>query len=110
MLYRVTLGRDEYLGTAEEVVAFMARAEGSPDPDPARYMRKVAQSLAQRMGLSGVPHDDAEGFLSALAERQVLRLVPLREPSTERTDPRLALGDGPVVYGEGVGADDLPDD
>lgn len=108
MLYRVTLGRDEYLGTPEEVLGFLARAQGSPAPDPAGYMRAVAQQLAARMGLSGVPTDDAEAFLTALAERKVLRMEPVREPSTERHDPRTVLGDGPVVYGEGVNPDDVP--
>lgn len=108
-MYRVRLGRDEYLGSADEVLAFMAAAEGSPDPDPMVYMRLVAQRLAARMGLGGVPTNDAQAFLEHLAQAQVLRLESLDEPSPERVDPRLALGEDPVVYGEGVSADDLPD-
>ncbi len=109
MLVRVTLGRDEYLGTPEEVVAFMAHAEGSPDPEPAAYMRLVAQRLAARMGLADVPTGDARAFLEALAARRVLTLAPVNEPSRERTDPRVALDQGPLVFGEGVEADDLPE-
>lgn len=109
MLYRVTLGRDEYLGTPEEVLGFLVRAEGSPASNPADYMRAVAQRLTTHLGLADVPTDDAEEFLTVLAERRVLRMDPVREPLDERHDPRTAIGDGPVAYGEGVDPADIPE-
>ena len=107
MLYRVTLARDEYLGTAAEVLAFLARGEGSPAREPRDYMRAVAARLARDMGIPAVPVDDAEAFLLALAERKVLRLEPLSEPSSERVDRETALGHGPVAFSEGVDPDEV---
>ena len=34
MLYKVTVGRDVYVGTPEEILGFMARAEGAPAAPP----------------------------------------------------------------------------
>lgn len=34
MLYKVTVGRDVYVGTPEEILGFMARAEGAPASPP----------------------------------------------------------------------------
>ena len=34
MLYKVTVGRDVYVGTPEEILGFMARAEGAPTAPP----------------------------------------------------------------------------
>jgi hypothetical protein len=107
VLYRVSLGRDEYLGSAAEVVAFLARGEGSPDREPRAYMRAVAARLARDMGLAAVPTHDPEAFLEALAERKVLRLEPANEPSSERVDRETALGHGPVAFSEGVDPDDV---
>jgi hypothetical protein len=107
VLYRVTVGRDEYLGTADEVVSFLARGEGSPARDPGTYMRLVAARLTKEMGLTPVPHHDAEAFLLALGERRVVGVQPASEPSSDRVDPRAALGDGPIAFSEGVDPDDL---
>jgi hypothetical protein len=107
MLFRVTLGRDEYLGTAEEVVAFLAQSQGSPAREPRAYMRAVAARLTRDMGLEAVPVDAPEPFLRALAERRVLRLEPLSEPSSDRVDRETALGHGPVAFSEGVDPDDV---
>jgi hypothetical protein len=108
MLYRVRVGRDEYLGTAAEVVGFLARAQGAPDADPRAYMEGAAARLRERLGIEGVPTDDPVAFLEALAERRVLPVERRREPSDERVDPRRLLADGPVTLGEGVDAGDLP--
>lgn len=107
MLFRVTVGRDEYLGTAEEVLAFLARGQGSPAREPRAYMRAVAARLAQELGLKAVPVHEPEAFLRALAERRVLRLEPLSEPSSDRVDRETALGTGPVAFSEGVDPDEV---
>jgi hypothetical protein len=107
MLYRVRVGRDEYLGTAEEVVRFMAQAEGAPGSDPASYMRGVAARVSRRLGISGVVVASAEEFLESLARRGVLRVEPVAEPRDERVSREEALGDGPLVMGRGVTPDDI---
>ena len=107
MLYRVRIGEDEYVGRAAEVVAFMARAEGAPGSDIASYMEGAAHRLAEKMGLEGVDTSSPEAFLDALDERGVLPIATFPEPSDERVDPEVALGDDPVALGDGVDADDL---
>ena len=107
MLYRVTLGRDEYLGTAADVVTFLARGDGSPAREPRAYMRAVAARLERDMGLAAIPTTDPEAFLLALAEKQVLRVEPASEPSSERVDRETALGHGPVAFSEGVDPDEV---
>jgi hypothetical protein len=108
MLYRVRVGRDEYLGAADEVVAWMARAEGAPGADPRTYMEGVAARLRERMGVEGVPTSDPVAFLEALRERRVLPIERQREPSDERADPQRVLDEGPVTLGEGVDPGDVP--
>jgi hypothetical protein len=107
VLYRVTVGRDDYLGTAEEVVAFLARGEGSPSRDPKTYMRRVAARLTEAMSLPPLPVDDAEAFLLALGERRVIRVERADEPLSERVDRKTALGDGPIAFSEGVDPDEV---
>jgi hypothetical protein len=107
MLYRVRVGRDEYLGTAEEVVGFMARAEGSPGKDPGSYMRGVAARVSERLGISAVAVGSAVEFLDSLASRGVLRVERVGEPQEERICREEALGDGPLVMGRGVTPDDI---
>ena len=102
MLFRVTLGRDPYLGTPAEVVAFLAAGVGSPAREPGAYMRAVAARLAKERGLDTIPHHDPEAFLRALADARVVRLEVLGEPSSERVDRATALGSGPVAFSEGV--------
>ena len=108
MLYRVTIGRDDYLGTADEVLAFMRRAQGAPGSDVFSFMEGVAARLRDQLGVTGLPTSSPEGSLLALAERRLVRVEQVSEPNTEPIDPRIALGDGPVVYGEGVDPDDIP--
>lgn len=108
MLYRVRIGRDEYLGTADEVLAFLARAEGAPGTDPRSYMEGAARRIEERLGISGIPTSDAAAFLEALRERRILPVEPQRPPSDERVDRDRVLDEGPVTLGEGVDAADLP--
>ena len=107
MLYRVRIGEDEYVGSAEEVVRFMARAEGAPGSDVTSYMEGVGRRLAEKMGLEGLDTSSPDAFLDALDEHGVLPIATSTEPSDERVDPDVALGDDPVALGEGVDADDL---
>ena len=109
MLYRVTIGRDEYLGDADEVVAYMARAEGAPGSDPLSFMAGVARRLRDHMGVTGIATDDTDAFLLTLSEQRIIRLENASEPLSGRVDPETAMGEGPVVYGEGVDPDDLPE-
>ena len=109
MLYRVTVGRDEYLGDADEIVAFMATAEGAPASTPTAFMAGVARRLRDQMGVTGIATDDTDAFLLALSEQRLIRLENASEPLSERVDMETALGDGPVVYGEGVEPDDVPE-
>src|SRR5262245_19552266 len=109
MLYRVRIGRDEYLGTAEEVLGFLVRAEGAPGRDAASYMAGVAARLVERFGPPRVPTHDAAAFLDAIRERGVISVETFPESSDERVDNETALGDGPVVYGKGVRPEDVGD-
>ena len=106
MLYHVIIGEDEYLGTAEEVVRFMARAEGAPGHDIHSYMEGVAQRLGKQLEVDGIDPSDEVAFLLSLKEKGVLSIEELEEPSGERVDPEKALGDGPVGLGPGVDPDD----
>ena len=109
MLYRVRIGRDEYLGTADEVLGFLVRAEGAPGRDAASYMEGVAARLLERFGPPRVPTSDAAAFLEGVRARGVISVETLPEPSDERVDRETALGEGPVVYGKGVRPEDVGD-
>jgi hypothetical protein len=85
----------------------MARAEGAPGEDVASYMAGVARRLEERMGVRGISTASPAAFLDSLDERGVLPVETFPEPSDERVDREEALGDGPVVLGEGVGPDDV---
>lgn len=101
-LYRVIIGEDEYLGSPEEVVGFMARAEGAPGDSPASYMEGVAARLTERMDIEAIDISSPQAFLEDLARRGILHVEVRAEPSRERTDPEEALGDGPLAFGKGV--------
>ncbi|MDA1195158.1 MAG: hypothetical protein O2894_08225 [Planctomycetota bacterium] len=107
MLYKVTIGQDVYLGTAEEVVAYMMRAEGAGGSDVSSYMIATAARLAERLDILGIDASDEVAFLDALRERGVLAIEVFEEPSERRSDPRDAVGDGPVAYGPGVNPHDV---
>jgi hypothetical protein len=107
VLYRVKVGRDDYLGTAEEVVAFMARGEGAPAAEPASYMEGVAKRLRDRMKVDGVETTDPESFLRSLDRLGIVPVQAIPEPSDLRVSREEALGEGPIAYGQGVDPRDL---
>lgn len=107
VLYRVEIGEDVYLGTPEEVVDFMRRAEGAPAGDRATYMAGIAARVAQGLGVRGVDTSDEVAFLESLRDLGILRVSTSNEPSDERVDRGSILGDGPIAYGPGVDPDDL---
>lgn len=107
MLYKVTIGEDVYLGRPEEVLAFMMKAEGAGGTDMASYMQATAARLAERTDIVGVDTSDEVAFLDSLMEKGVLPIEVFEEPSDDRTDPREAIGDGPVAYGPGVDPHDV---
>ncbi len=107
MLYRVRIGQDDYLGRAEEVVAFMAQAEGAPGDDIDSYMEGAARRLKEQMGIDGIATSDPAAFLDSLDEHGVVPVQTFEEPSDDRVSPEEALGDGPVTLGEGVDPHDI---
>lgn len=111
MLYKVRIGRDEYLGTPEEVVAWMARVPGAPgDGTPAGYMAALAARLARAGRREPIDHSSALAFLLSLEEAGWARISERSEASPERVDPSEALGEGPVAFGDDVDYDDLRKD
>ena len=107
-LYKVTIGEDVYLGTPEEVVRFMASADGAPvAEDLQTYMVGIAARIAERLDVSGVPTDDPQAFLEALQAAHVLRVEIQGAPSDQRSDPGEVLGDGPITFGDDVDLGDL---
>lgn len=108
MLYRVRIGQDDYLGTPEEVLAFMMRAQGAPAGGRQAYMEGIARRLCDQLGLPGIATSSPEAFLLSLGERRVARVEAVGEPSAERHDPQALLDEGPLTFGEGVSPEDLP--
>ena len=112
MLYKVTVGRDAYLGTAEEVVAWMSRAQGAPaaGEGPAgleAYMRGVAARVAERTDAPRVDPSSPLAFLESLRDARLLKLEERRESSAERVDPDDLLEQGILTFGDGVDPEDL---
>ena len=110
MLYRVTVGRDEYLGTAEEVVLWMSRAEGAPKGGARAYMRGIRARLGERGSGVEVDVSNATAFLESLARARLIRVEEKTEASPERWDPAEILDEGPVAFGKDVDVDDLERD
>jgi hypothetical protein len=115
VLYKVMVGRDEYLGTAEQVVLWMSRAEGAPSSGgagggPEAYMRGVRDRIARAGGEAEIDVTSAIGFLESLRDARLLRLEERRESSTERVEPREVLDEGPVAFGESLTLEDLESD
>lgn len=109
-MYRVEVGEDVYIGTAAEVVAFMARAEGLPEgsaEDIDAYMQGVAARIGERLGIDGIARDDPEAFLESISEHGVLKVSAMRAPSDERTDPVTFIGEDIVTYAEDVDPRDV---
>ena len=110
MLYRVIVGRDEYLGTAEEVVLWMSKAKGAPKGGARAYMQGIRARLGERGSEVAVDASNATAFLESLARAQLIRVEEKREASPERWDPAEILDEGPVAFGEGVDLADLESD
>ena len=107
MLYKVRIGEDVYLGSAEEVVAFMMKADGAPAGDMKAYMTAMAARVAEHMDISGIDTADPVSFLESLGEKGVVPVETQKEPSKQRVDPKEALGDGPVMLGPDVEPEDV---
>jgi hypothetical protein len=107
MLYKVRIAEDVYIGTPEEVVAFMMRAEGAPGEDPTSYMEAMAARVAERLDVSGIDASEETAFLDSLREKGVLPIEIFEEPSGQRVSAEEALGEGPVVFGPGVDPGDV---
>ena len=107
MLYKVKVGRDEYLGTAEEVVLWMSKAAGAPKGGPRAYMKGIRARLAERGSEEAIDASDATAFLESLAKAGLLDLEEKREASPERWDPAEILDEGPVAFGDDVAVEDL---
>ena len=110
MLYKVTVGRDDYLGTAEEVVLWMSKAKGAPKGGPRAYMQGVRARLGERGSEVEVDSSNATAFLESLAKAQLIRVEEKTEASPERWDPAEILDEGPVAFGEGVEIEDIERD
>lgn len=132
MLYKVTVGRDVYVGTPEEILGFMARAEGapaSPSPaaapsrpsaspapagaaavpgasDPAGGLRAYMDGVAARLATHGkrvaVDVSSPLAFLESLASARLVRLERRKLPREDRVDPKAYLGDQPLAFGPDV--------
>jgi hypothetical protein len=112
VLYKVTVGRDASLGTAEEVVAWMSRAEGAPTVPKGpggleAYMRGVAARVAERTEADRVDVSSPLSFLESLRDAGLLRLEERSESSTERADPKDVLEQGILTFGDDVDPEDL---
>jgi hypothetical protein len=107
MIYKVRIGEDVYVGTPEEVVAFMMRAQGAPGTDPASYMEAMAARVAEHFDVAGIDTSEEIAFLDSLAENGVLSIEVSAEPSRQRVPREDALGEGPVAFGPGVEPDDI---
>lgn len=112
MLCKVTVGRDVYVGTPEEVVGFLARAEGAPgggvaSDGHAAYMEGVAARLRTHGRHVPVDRSSPEAFLRSLAAAKLLTYEPRGEPDEARVDVKEVLGDRPVGFSGKVRAEDL---
>ena len=107
MLYKVKVARDEYLGTPEEVVAWMAKAEGSPGRGADAFMRGVAERARGSGRGEPVEVSSPAAFLASLAKAGLATVEERPEASRERVAPSEALGDGPIAYGKGVEPGDV---
>ena len=107
ILVHVALGEDVYLGTPEEVVDFMRRAEGAPQGDRAAYMAGIAARVASQFDGVTIDTDSCGEFLESLARAGFATVRAQAEPSEERVTRAEALGDGPIAFGADVDYRDL---
>lgn len=112
MLYKVTIGRDTYLGTPEQVVAWMSKAEGAPGGGADAFMRGIAARVATVAKRTSAPIEVSEplAFLQSLEAAGLARIEERSEASTERVDPKGLLDEGPVAFSEKISLSDLEDD
>ena len=114
LLYKVTVGEDVYLGTAEQVVGWMSKAVGAPGTDVPSYMAGIAERLARasKGAKKRAPIDVSEpqAFLESLRDAGVVTLEERTEASAERVDPKELIDEGPVAFGEKLSIKDLEDD
>jgi hypothetical protein len=111
VLMKVTVGQDVYLGTADEVVLWMSKAEGAPPGDLPGYMRGIAARVARASPHApAIDVADAESFLESLADAGFVQLDERTEASRERVDPKTLLDEGPVAFGGKVSLEDLEQD
>ncbi len=114
MLYKVKIGRDEYLGRAEEVVAWMSRAKGAPSGGKGgvrAYMEGIAARAAERVDGATLDPSSHTAFLESLKDAGLAEVEERPEASSERLEPKEVFGgearDAPLTLGEGVDLDDL---
>ena len=106
-LYRIQIGQDRYVGTAAEVVAFMARADGAPGSDATTYMEAVAKRVHEQLGIDGIAVSDPAAFLDSLSDRGVVKAEVFGLPSKERHDRDEVLGDGLISFSSDVDPADV---
>ena len=111
MLYKVVIGRDAYLGTAEEVVGWMSRAQGAPSGAQGgleAFMQGIAARAAERLGGVSIDASSPVAFLETLREAGLAEVEERPEASAERTDPKeIVRPEDPITIGEGMDAADL---
>ena len=111
MLYKVNVGRDTYLGTPEQVVVWMSKAEGAPEGGVLAYMQGIAARVA-KVAKKKVPVDVSEplAFLQSLKAAGFVTLEERSEASLERVDVKGLLDEGPVGFSEKISTEELEDD
>ncbi len=111
LLYKVTVGRDTYLGTPEQVVLWMSKAHGAPEGGVLAYMRGIADRVG-KAGKKNVPVDVSEplAFLESLESAGFVTMEERSEASTERVDPKGLLDEGPVAFSDKITTQELEDD
>ena len=103
----MTVGRDQYLGTPDEVLAWMARAQGAPRGDADAYMRGIAARIQERTDGTRIDLSSPLAFLHSLEDAGLLRIEERPEASAERRDPDDLLDDAILTFGDDVDPDDL---
>ena len=105
--YRVDIGEDCYIGSAEEVVDFMRKAEGAPQGSLQAYMDGVRDRIAAALRRGPIDTSTPTAFLASLDEHGVLQVATSDAPSLERLDPAEVLRDRPIVFGPNVDPHDF---
>lgn len=107
----MTVARDVYLGSAEQVVGWMSKAVGAPGTDVRSFMRGIAERVARAAKKPpAIDVSEPLAFLESLEAAGFLTLEERTEASAEREDPRALIDEGPVAFGEKIELSDLEDD